>query len=190
MWWRKPLEIDTVWAWVVRYMQVLFVLWDHLNCANTLLKNCNILLWLAWRISLPIKWCVCIFRFRRRVRLRKRRGLFDTWRWKPPQENTAGIHSQYSSLPISSTYKCTHSETHKQKPSMLTQPHCMTLDEGIMLVSYSPEVKTSLPPTHRTTWTENSVNPLEWFISWCFQTFISVLNTSKCVVLNYHTAYL
>lgn len=101
---------------------------------------------------------VRVFRSRWWDRLRKWRGYFDARRWKPTQENTAGtcslflphyLHHPSHPLP-SSPHTNTHTPRHMQtKRSIVTQPHCVTLDVGILLVSHSPEVK---HPFHPHTW--------------------------------------
>lgn len=59
---------------------------------------------------------MCVFRSRWWVRLRKWRGCFGAWRWKPTQENTAGTHTWHFYLTISITVSYsvhTHTHTHQ-----------------------------------------------------------------------------
>lgn len=83
------------------------------------LQHCNQLNVCTDTIFHGAVMCVRVFRSRWWVWLRKWRGYFDAWRWKPTQENTAGTHILFSPLSISTispsifyyTYKRTHRHT-------------------------------------------------------------------------------
>lgn len=148
--------------------------WTFMIMLQSAMQRCNQLNVYTDIIFHGAVMCVRVFRSRWWVRLRKWRGYFDARRWKPTQENTAGTHSlllpcylHHRPSIFSCTNKQTHAHTHtgmharkQAKQSILTQPHCLTLDVGILSVSHSPQVKHPCHPhTHRTTLTENSVKP-------------------------------
>lgn len=139
-------------------------------------RHCNQLNVHTDIISHGAVMCVHVFRSRWWLRLRKWRGYFDAWRWKPTQENTAGTRSlflpDYHSDPshplslsvLTHTHRHTHWDRHKPKK---THTHATTLCDlgcGNITDLTFTRGKTSLPPTHMRDSHGKFICCISWFI--------------------------